>query len=306
MRVPFAGTIKRLAWATGYYERALARRSFPGVAVLCYHGVTVAAARRDRLPHAGLHVDAGEFEAHCALIAAHCQPLALREAMAIWAGEAAPLPRPVLVTFDDGYRSLLQVALPILRRHGVPATVFACTGPIANGTAFWFDDLARSRGESAAEAAKALPYAEWRALVETTGGLATRHLSGDPLAPLSVAEFTALAHDPLVSVGAHTATHPILARAPEAVQRDEIARSLDAIAGWTGARPTSFAYPNGRPGADYDDRTRSALRDAAVTVAFSTHEGWAHCGEPPLDRSRFVMRHGTSAAELAHRMCHSW
>lgn len=42
-----------------------------------------------------------------------------------WREGRATLPaRPVVITFDDGYRSTMEVAWPILRRHGLSATVF--------------------------------------------------------------------------------------------------------------------------------------------------------------------------------------
>ena len=41
-------------------------------------------------------------------------------------GEAA-----VALTFDDGYRDVLENALPVLREHGFPSTVFVVPGAIA-------------------------------------------------------------------------------------------------------------------------------------------------------------------------------
>ena len=303
MRGTITRALKGALWATGHYRRALATRRFPGVAVLCYHGVLAPGTRRDVLPFGPLHVDADELDAHCALIAAQCQPLSLGAAEAVWSGSEASAPRPVLVTFDDGHRTLLEVALPILRRHGVPALVFACTGAIEQQRSFWFDAVARARGEGAVEAAKSLPFTEWQALAAAHDVAAT---PGDPLAPLSVGEVAALAADPLITIGAHTISHPILARAPRAEQRDEIVRSVDTIARWTGRRPTSFAFPNGRPGLDYDDTTVALLGEAGITSAFTTVAGFAPAGGTPLERQRFLMLHGVNAAELAHRLAHSW
>ncbi len=49
----------------------------------------------------------------------------------------------VAITFDDGYADNLYDALPLLEKHGLPATVFVCTGPIAQGAEFWWDTLER-------------------------------------------------------------------------------------------------------------------------------------------------------------------
>lgn len=54
-----------------------------------------------------------------------------------WLGEGDPLPpRPLLLTFDDGYASLDEFAFPVLRRHGFTAIVFLVTGQIG-GTNAW-------------------------------------------------------------------------------------------------------------------------------------------------------------------------
>lgn len=46
-------------------------------------------------------------------------------------GRTKPPPRAVLLTFDDGWRSLHTVAAPLLRRHGIRATAFLITGVMA-------------------------------------------------------------------------------------------------------------------------------------------------------------------------------
>lgn len=53
-------------------------------------------------------------------------------------------PRPVLITFDDGYESLHEVAYPILRRFGFTATVFIPTGYIGQANS-WEVPLAWKR-----------------------------------------------------------------------------------------------------------------------------------------------------------------
>jgi peptidoglycan/xylan/chitin deacetylase (PgdA/CDA1 family) len=50
--------------------------------------------------------------------------------------------RPLIVTFDDGYRDTYDMALGILERHGISATVFLTTGSINTPELFWFDRIA--------------------------------------------------------------------------------------------------------------------------------------------------------------------
>ena len=303
MRSAATVAAKRVLHAAGHYRRALDARPLPGIAVLCYHAVLADDVDRDRVPFAPLHVGASEFASHCELLATLCQPLTMAEAMASWSGERAMPARAVLLTIDDGHQSLLAHALPALRRHRVPATVFACTGPIERGQSFWFDAVARSRGEAAVEWAKTLDHATWHTLCDEVAAPAA---ADDPVAPLTVNGLQALAADALVTIGAHTVSHPILARASRQVQRDEVVASLDTLAMWTSTRPQTFAYPNGRPGTDYTAESCAVLADTGIRAAFAVRDAFASAGEPALERSRFTVLHGTDAAELAHRLTYSW
>ncbi len=303
MRNMVGGVAKRALFGAGHYARALATRRFPGIAVLGYHAVVADHTPRARLPFAALHVDAATLDAHLKLLAAHCDPLSLDDARAIWAGSTPMPPRAVLVTFDDGHRGVLRLALPLLERHKVPAAVFVCTEPVATGNSFWFDTLARSESEAAVEAAKRQPYIAWRARTER---VVLRAAETDPLAPCTVDEVRALAAHPLITLGAHTATHPVLAQAALTDQGDEIVRSLDALAGWTGVRPDALAYPNGRPGIDFSVDTERVAARSGIAVAFSTQPAFAALAGRALARPRFVMLESVDAAELAHRLAYSW
>ncbi|TXK76937.1 polysaccharide deacetylase family protein [Paenibacillus sp. N3.4] len=64
------------------------------------------------------------------LAAQHYTPLTLEQFMSILEHKQAPPLKPVLLTFDDGYANNAEVALPILKRHGFPATLFLSTGAV--------------------------------------------------------------------------------------------------------------------------------------------------------------------------------
>jgi peptidoglycan/xylan/chitin deacetylase (PgdA/CDA1 family) len=209
----------------------------------------------------------------------------------------------VLVTFDDGYRSVATVAAPILERYRIPAAFFVCTSSIAERRLLWYDAVARRGAEADAERVKGLPFADWRRLdldARTTVG------DDDPLAPMTLQDVQALAARPWFEFGSHTASHPILAAAPVSAQRDEIETSLRALETWTGKPVTALAYPNGQPGVDYTDDTIALLRAAGVDVAFTTRAGFAGAAEAALEQPRFLMLAGISQSELAHRLAYSW
>ena len=123
---------------------------------------------------------------------------------------------------------------------------------------------------------------------------------------MTPAELATLAAVEGIEIGGHTVRHPILARAPAAVQRGEIEQNLHSIEQWTGKRARAFAYPNGRPDIDYNAYTVAILRECGVDAAFTTRASFARADEPPLERSRFFLLDNTSDAELAHRLTYSW
>ena len=142
--VSFAGSLKSGLLASGWYTGRLEHDAFPGVLALCYHGIREARSDTD-MPFGNLHVAADTFDAQCRMIAESCHPIDLATfCQAQVTGRALP-DRPVLVTFDDGYRSVFELARPILQRYKIPAAVFVCSEPVKRQRLFWFDAvLARS------------------------------------------------------------------------------------------------------------------------------------------------------------------
>jgi peptidoglycan/xylan/chitin deacetylase (PgdA/CDA1 family) len=210
------------------------------------------------------------------------------------------LPRNALaITFDDGYRDNLTHAAPILARYGLPATVFLATGFIGTSEIAWFDRLAlalkhtrESRWDApwgepvalgtAAERLRVLdrtlaylkrrPDDERRAAVDrATATLGAGDTNGHKGLMLSWDDVHALMGLGF-SVGAHTVSHPILARLAPEQARAEIVESRRAIESACGAAPRAFAYPNG--GAeDYDATTVRLVREAGFTCAVTTRFG---------------------------------
>ncbi len=297
-----SGHIKTALSTLGVYRHRLTVEPFAGVAVLAYHGVRAPATMPMHFPN--LHVTAARLDEHCrALVSLGCHVLSPADWSRVAAGTMPPPPRAVMLTFDDGYRSVLTHALPVLERHGMPAAVFVCTMPIERQVRFWFDAVAEQGGEAAVERAKTLGYSEWRELVRRAEH---RVEAGDPHAPLTIAELQRLASHPLVTIGAHTVSHPILANAPPGVQREEIAGSCAVLRTWLGRSPAIFAFPNGRPGVDYTAATLRALEESGIAHAFTTAPAFANPRAAALEQPRFLMLDDLSGAELAHRLAIAW
>jgi peptidoglycan/xylan/chitin deacetylase (PgdA/CDA1 family) len=222
------------------------------------------------------------------------------------------VPRNALaITFDDGFRDNLTHAAPVLARYGLPATVFLATGVIGTGEALWFDRLALAFKLTRV----GVYHAPWGSgerlgtVEERLAGLGRtlRHLKSVPdeerrrgveavLGALGVREAGAfkslmLSWDDVhaltglgVAIGAHTVSHPILARLDPEGARAEIEGSRDMIAAACGRRPRAFAYPNGRP-EDCGGAAR-IVREAGFSCAVTTVFGVNTARSSPYELRR--------------------
>lgn len=272
--------------------------------VLIYHRVLAAP---DPLLPAEPHAEA--FAAQMDLLAANFNVLPLREAVARLQGGALPV-RALSITFDDGYANNCDVALPILVARGLPATVFIAAG-FLNGKQMFNDVLLEAiRGapdrinlepEGLGELDISSPHARltaWEALVRRHKYLepAERMRRAEELADrLGVQLRTDLMmtdaqvqklHQAGVEIGAHTMTHPILARIDNQAALREMSASRLALEEITGSPVHSFAYPNGKPHQDYERIHVQLVREAGFNLAVSTAWGAATAASDMLQIPR--------------------
>src|SRR3712207_2771196 len=92
--------------------------------VLLYHRV-----ERLHSDPVALAIRPERFEEHLEVVRRTAEPMPLGELMRR-RGEGTMPRRAVAVTIDDGYADVLERAVPLLERHGVPATLFVSTGPV--------------------------------------------------------------------------------------------------------------------------------------------------------------------------------
>ena len=225
-------------------------------------------------------------------------------ASAYRAGRRLP-ERAVLITFDDAYRDVGEIAWPILRRFGLPATVFVPTAFPDEARPFWWDRLHHAIRTTACSAldgvppdplplrtpearratlralqgrVKAMPHADAMRLVDEVCDRL-----GVAQAPTSNVhgwdELRQLAGDGM-TIGAHTRTHPALTRLPLPEARAEIRGSRDDVRREIGVVPVIFAYPFGA----HDDRVVAAVREEGFDLAVTCLDG--HNRVPACDPLR--------------------
>lgn len=89
-------------------------------------------------------------------------------------------------------------------------------------------------------------------------------------------------------VGAHTVSHPILARLDQQSAREEIATSKDALEAILGEKVSLFAYPNGKIEADYRREHVEMVSELGFEAAVATNWGAASRGCDPFQLPRFT------------------
>src|SRR5688572_21206466 len=111
----------------------------PNLSIVTYHHV---AEDDPGYPYDPDVADAtpAQFRRQMETLAKYCTPIGVDEL--IRAVEGEPLPKnPVMVTFDDGYRSCHDMALPILRAVGVRATFFVSTSFVSERRLYWWERI---------------------------------------------------------------------------------------------------------------------------------------------------------------------
>jgi peptidoglycan/xylan/chitin deacetylase (PgdA/CDA1 family) len=277
-----------------------------GLAILMYHRVL---ATEDEI---SADVTADVFDAQMRGLRTHFSPLGLTEAVGKLERGSLPA-RAVCVTFDDGYRNNVDVALPILLRNGVPAAFFVATGFLGGGL-MWNDkvtEAVRRTSLSSLEpgpwADEPLPLGTVESRREAVRRLLTRLKHAAPSdrenSVKRLVEHSGVTlpgdlmmreedvrrlHMAGMEVGAHSVTHPILAKLPPDEAEREIVESGGRIAEIL-SRPTQlFAYPNGKPGMDYEPRHVDMVRKAGYRIALSTARGIARGKCDPLQIPRIA------------------
>ena len=102
---------------------------------------------------------------------------------------------------------------------------------------------------------------------------------------LSWKQIREMAKDPLVTIGAHTASHMHMAAASEARIGDEMARSLQRFEDTIGYRPNIFAYPYG----EASQKAISVVRGFGMKAAFGQHSGAIGSGDDLYYLARFAL-----------------
>ena len=257
-------------------------------------------------------VDAVRFAIQLDTLREHFSVLPLNEAIDRLRAGTLPT-RAAAITFDDGYANNAEVALPILVKKSMHATFFIATGSLGDGY-MWNDAIIQALRSAPG------PTLDLSAISFHTYSLRTiadRRAALDDILPRLKARDPASRHNLVakilqaaeskppsgimmtheqvrsldsagMDIGGHTVNHPILTTLTADEAKREIVegkKNLERIIG----RPVQlFAYPNGKPGQDFDGAHVAMVKAAGFSAAVSTAPGAARADSDPYQLPRFT------------------
>lgn len=280
----------------------------PRLSILIFHRVL-----REPDPIFPGELDAARFERLMAVVARTFRVLPLDQAVSLLASDQLPS-RALSITFDDGYADNHDVAMPILQRLGINATFFVATGFI-DGGCMWNDTVIEclrgtradgldltdfglsllptaSARERRVVIDRLLPLVKYQVPEMREPMLQRLHeICGRPKLPgklmMGADELRALCRAGML-LGAHTVRHPILCTLPDHAAEVEIAASRAQLEAVIDKPVALFAYPNGQPGVDFDDRHVAMARRLGFAAAVSTLQGVSRPGDDLFRLRRYT------------------
>jgi peptidoglycan/xylan/chitin deacetylase (PgdA/CDA1 family) len=277
--------------APGHAAR-LRRVQGPKFVVLCYH----------RVGSGGVpfysNLDPAVFEAQVRFLRRAYRIVTLDE-MCRELEDGGPAGQAIAITFDDGYRDVYTHAFPVLRRYGVPATVYLTAAAIETGEISWYDRIfvlamstqcgtlelngnpprqftltsRESRLHAATEIVRAL-----RGYSNRERGAACAALEQSAHLPASAWEpkDRMLNWDHVremqgagISFGAHTMSHPVVSQLAGSERRFELGDSKRLLESRLQSPVGHFAFPFGSP-SDIDAESCAWMPHYGYRSAVST------------------------------------
>ena len=224
------------------------------VPILMYHAVEDT-PRPAKYKH--FYVLAKEFAAQMRLLKrAGYTALTFDALEAAWAGKTTLPPKPVLLTFDDGYANLRDNVHPLLRELDLPYTVFLVS-----------ERVGEMNDWVAVDGYEPTPLLTWQEIMQMQA-------------------------DGGVSFQPHTATHPNLNDITDEAARQEMWSAKETLEQRLQRPMKTLCYPYG----SYNDETRRLAHEMGYTTAVTTEFGRVRQEDDPLRLPRISVYHVPSVS----------
>lgn len=292
------------------YIRGLSKRTRfnNGFAALLYHRISAKEPKNELIPSL-INGSSGDFEEELKYLIKNFNVISMGEALNRLEHEGMLPENSLILTFDDGYQDNYTNAFPILKRYGIPATVFLTADSVGdNPEIIWTDRIAWAvgmasgpgitvkglgkvrlgSGEQRKRAAiRIIEYIKIAKDMDRGGlidsimdGLSVRegaqNLKGLYLSASQIKEMSMS----VITFGSHGCTHKILSGLTIDEISEEALKSKRKIESITGKKADCFAYPNGTK-KDFNGQAAVILRENGYRAAFTTIPGVNRAGNAP-------------------------
>lgn len=267
--------------------------SEPRLWVLMYHRILPPTDERFHQEEPGMRVTPDSFDMHLQELKQHFELVSLSDwVRAKEDGQLLPK-RACAVTFDDGWQDNYEYAFPLLKKHQVPATLFAVSEKIGTDFQFWPNIIAalllsgagprleedtilnlagtsktKPDADAVAQCIKQLKARTDAEIFQALDNIQWRSLLPEPMRPalMNWDQLREMQNSGLVEVGSHTCSHRRLTDALSDEELSyEIGKSKQVLEQNTGHPIPLFCFPNG----DYSDNALKQVQNlymAAVTT----------------------------------------
>ena len=302
------------SYITGLTRTLLWRRSNQRrCTILLYHEVDT--AKSNGFGSGGdTRVPPEVFRRQVQFLKKHFHPLSLRDAVSHLSSGTPFPPGSLVVSFDDGYKSNLSNAYPVLEQYSVPFTVFVTTDYMSGKSIPWWDSVNQAIADTTAtvtldldslqgsfelesRSEKRRLYAHVRRLMltypqwerEITSHLKERvpgwRGETEQDAFLSKEDLRRMAQNSLVEIGSHSRSHASLPRLEEEALLREVRDSRSTLEEELGRPVESFAYPYGEP-ADVSALVARVVQDCGYRCALTGVPGTVNLGDDAFQLRR--------------------
>jgi peptidoglycan/xylan/chitin deacetylase (PgdA/CDA1 family) len=299
-------------------ESGIIRRCSPllptGAVILRYHSVQKDPRSVADTIGTGITHSAALFQRQIEHVARFYQPVSLDDIFEALSGGKALPPRPVAVTFDDGFRDNAEVAAPVLDRFGIPAAFYVTAGALQTDRAPWYIRLRKafyctrvdqwdcsdsgetftlvSQAEREAGLVAACGYCARLAGEDQHQAVAAieealRVSSFSPVLPLMMDwQQVKKLHDHGHTIGSHTVTHPNMAYVKKQDLIAELLQSRKMLEAELQAPVYHFSYPSPMLDPHWTVETVLATKKAGYKTATTCTSGNVRFGDNPLSLKR--------------------
>ena len=192
------------------------------------------------------------------------------------------------ITFDDGDLTFYNTAFPIFKKHNIPVTIFVSPQNIVRRENFWFQEIVGYDNVKMAEIVSRetkIPYEAAKKMglrtvlkcfpIEKIHHFIKIYQEETQTPPkafrnMDLEKILEIQQSELLTIGAHTLTHPILANETAENAKIEIVNSIKDLEKLINQEVRYFAYPNGIFGFDFGKREMEIAKNAGVKIALST------------------------------------